>query len=32
MKLKIGNINRHKTIVAGNGEYPKVLASIGASN
>lgn len=32
MKLEIGNINRNIKIVAGCGEYPKILASIGASN
>ncbi len=32
MQLVIGNINRRKKIVTDNGEYPKILASIGASN
>ena len=32
MRIQIGGINRNKKIYAGNGEYPLVLASVGASN
>lgn len=32
MKIEIGNINRHKRLFSGDGEPPKVLVSIGASN
>ena len=32
MQIKIGNVKRQKKILAGDGEYPKVLASVGASS
>lgn len=32
MQLEIGNVNRQKKLIAGEGQPPKVLASIGASN
>ena len=32
MKITIGNIQKKEKIVAGDGEYPKVLASVGVSS
>ena len=32
MQIKIGNVKRQKKILAGDGEYPKVLASVGVSS
>ena len=32
MKLTIGNSVRKKSMLVGNEEFPKILASIGASN
>lgn len=32
MKIVIGNVKRDKKILAGDGEYPKILASVGVSS